>query len=760
MRQFNALSPILTLLAAAPSAWADGASLDLNLEQYEPNQDIVLTVTGDPGDLSILLLASATDTVDIPGVGTLGLDLTAGLMQLNLGAIPAGGQLAAQCDLTCDSPILQSPCFLQVVTIDPLTAELCITEVVDLSAAAADCGLCPGNPTPNSVLTDSDRDFGLRLGGLGALEDFVFTGGGEFAEFGDGTARVTGILAARDDADCKLYVELDLAGRINPLDADHAPVGSPVLDLFAGAYKTGGGSIDPGSWHYYGLVDGTARGIDGCLLGARIELLPGASAAQVGLGANGLNGDWGLSVDLGWTVTQQPESGDSLGTAGEGDIAIDVRECPVPDSGPICVTTADAGSEYCTGGPHAVWFSALGKDWRFVGGAGNFYEAPDGTATLAGEIFNTDDPDERFCVDVLLSGLVEPGDASYPPSGSPKLGLCDELYAENGGPVDTDTFRYYTETTGVLVGKGDFDCALIAIDRKGPSFQIGVGANVKNANFGLSGWFDMRVLEQPCNGDHIEDKNGDFNVDIVDCPPPPVPASTDALVHYDFDVDSGSVVVDRMGNMDLQVAANDDDSIEWVVDGIGRGLEFDQDDTGTACVRSADESTAAWLRQSIQGTGAFTVQAAVVVDGDAHWNARLVTHSSTTFVGDRTFTLMAYPEGFDDIDVEARVVTTTGNHYESERVDPEVAEEGDFVVLSMTFDEATGELRAYYDGILADDWSVGGYLTNWDDYLFMLGNEGTGNRAFAGVMYDVKVWNRALTSEELVAEADALHVDA
>lgn len=514
-----ALSRIaLTAAVCAPAAAADGASLALALDQYEQEQDITIEVTGTPGDLAILFVAGDLDTVDVPGLGEFGLELGADLLQLNLGPIPSSGALDATCDIECGSPILESPCFLQVVTINPLDGATCVTEVVDLSGAAADCGLCPWNPAPDATLTDVQRDWGLSLPGLGALDEFVFTGGGRFAEFGDGTAKVSGVIAARDDAECRLWIDLTFEGRINPLDANHPPVGSPVLSLFQTAYESGGGPVDPDLWHYYGLAGGTAWGIDGCFEGARIDLFPGASATQVGPGAGGLNGDFGLYAPLAWTVVTQPDNGAPLATAGEGDLTLDARACPVGDNGPLCVTSANGdGTLYCTGGEHAVWFQGLGDDWRFVGGVGGFYEAPDGTATLSGEIFNTEVPSQRMCLDILFTGLVEPGDANYPPGNSPKLGLCDELYTENGGPIDTDTYRYYTDVNGVLIGKGDFECAVLAVELFGFAMQIGDGASVKNTNFGLSSWFDIDVLAQPCVGEPIVASNGDFNMDIVRC---------------------------------------------------------------------------------------------------------------------------------------------------------------------------------------------------------------------------------------------------
>ncbi|QDU66911.1 LamG-like jellyroll fold domain-containing protein [Engelhardtia mirabilis] len=756
MRSKNALLSLAASLVLGSTALADGATLSLDFAQYEPDQEILLTLTGEPGDVAHLLASNGAATVVLPGLATLGVDLGAGLQILNLGYIPASGVLTATCDLSCGSPLLEAPCFLQVVTIDPADAGLCVTEVVVLSGAASDCGLCPADPQPDAALTASDRDFGLRLAGLGALENFRFAGGGEFAEFGDGSASVTGILVAVDDADCKLYLDLDLELRVNPLDASYPPAGSPVQDLFPGAYEQNGGPIDTDLWHYYIVTRGTAEGLGGDCLGARLDFFPGATPAQVGQGANGLNGGYGLSADLAWRVDTQPTTGTTLGAEGMGDIAIDVGTCPMGDDGPICVTYAEAGGQYCTSGDHAVWFAELGAYWRFVGGTGDLFEAPDGTATLSGEIYNTQSPNQRFCVDVFLSGLVEPGDANYPPAGSPKLGLCDNLYASHGGPVDPSTFHYYTETTGVLIGKGDFDCAVVAIERKGPSFQIGVGANVKNANYGLSGWFDMTVLEQPCNGPHISDKNGDFNVDIVSCPTQ-VPNSLDPISHWDFEDQAGDKVVDRAGNMNLWLDEGHE-HLNWVVDGHGRGIEFDQDASGDACIRTSSTGDATWMREAIQSSGEFTVQVAFQLDGQAHSYARLVSFSSGTALADRNFSLHAFPNGSPSMDTEYRLVSSSGVHH------PKIGlsnsfKLGDLIVLAMCYD-GEGVLRASVDGVKIASWNVGGDLSVWTDRMFQIGNESTENRAFAGVIYDVKIWNRPLSDAELQAESAGLHAGA
>ena len=59
------------------------------------------------------------------------------------------------------------------------------------------------------------------------------------------------------------------------------------------------------------------------------------------------------------------------------------------------------------------------------------------------------DPSKCFTVDVQLSGRT-----SIAPPGSPKKDLKDCAYSENGGPVDTSTWYYYTNYTGTLTGCG------------------------------------------------------------------------------------------------------------------------------------------------------------------------------------------------------------------------------------------------------------------------------------------------------------------
>ena len=149
----------------------------------------------------------------------------------------------------------------------------------------------------------------------------------------------------------------------------------------------------------------------------------------------------------------------------------------------------------------------LGKHYSLVNG--QFAEYMDGTARLVGEWINIDNNDIKFYVDVTLSGRT----ASTPPN-SPKGHWCLE--------ADESSFYYYTQTKGVLRGKGAVEGALLIIGRAGPAFQFGVGANPTNAEltFGAAGWLTATIINQPSTDTALtlltsaKGSNGDININL------------------------------------------------------------------------------------------------------------------------------------------------------------------------------------------------------------------------------------------------------
>ncbi|MBQ4820663.1 T9SS type A sorting domain-containing protein [Aquimarina sp. MMG016] len=123
-------------------------------------------------------------------------------------------------------------------------------------------------------------------------------------------------------------------------------------------------------------------------------------------------------------------------------------------------------------------------------------ELADGTATLKGTVVDNNDDQLFLEVDVVYSGRT-----SEVPAGSPKEHFCNQ---ENA-----DGWIYYTDVSG-SIGLADGSWSF-NITRKGPSFQLGNGANTTEdeiGKYGGSGWFDTTDSDY---------NRGDFNINIGEC---------------------------------------------------------------------------------------------------------------------------------------------------------------------------------------------------------------------------------------------------
>ena len=143
------------------------------------------------------------------------------------------------------------------------------------------------------------------------------------------------------------------------------------------------------------------------------------------------------------------------------------------------------------GNEYTVWLS--GGITYTAGSNMTFTQFSNGTAKLEGTIFG--EGGTGF-VDVIFTGFT-----SVDPTGSPKSNGCVNNNNAN--------FTYYTSTFGTVTrANGN----VLSISRRGEAFQIGVGANLQDANLlGASGWFDSE------GGPH-----GDFNFRIgntIPCDP-------------------------------------------------------------------------------------------------------------------------------------------------------------------------------------------------------------------------------------------------
>ena len=168
---------------------------------------------------------------------------------------------------------------------------------------------------------------------------------------------------------------------------------------------------------------------------------------------------------------------------------------------------------YGGSGDHALVVD--GQDFIFTGSDGSLIEYDDGTAVLSGFARQIDDATSGFNVNVLLQGwtLTAPAD-------SPKKELFSSAYLDNGGPVDTGTWYYYASFAGTFEGVGQLAGTVLTITQRGPAFQVGVGANNKNLDFGASAWF----WAEDAHGNRT---SGDFNLAMT---PVPVPAAIQLLI--------------------------------------------------------------------------------------------------------------------------------------------------------------------------------------------------------------------------------------
>ncbi|QDV04679.1 hypothetical protein Poly30_01720 [Planctomycetes bacterium Poly30] len=346
----------------------------------------------------------------------------------------------------------------------------------------------------------------------GISQRMVFTAGGRLTERPDGTARLAGVLVESGNPARSFHMDLHLTGRVTSSDAAFPPAGSPKLELNTSSYVDHGGPIVPATWHYYEGFEGTLVGL-GDFSGAQVSVSRRGPAFQIGFGASGKNGRFGGAGWLDTVVNAQPTTGVTLpGTTG-GDINIDLDESGTSS----CAMPALKGDAARYSGGHAIWIPGLATDLVFQPGA-SFVERADGSARLEGIAFSRTDPTMQFQVGVDLADRIDPQAPGYPPTGSPKLELKSGAYAENGGLVDPNGWHYYGNTLGELQGLGRLRGASIRIERRGPAFQVGIGASGKNERYGACGWLDVSVVHQPDSGPNLPAgfTHGDINIDLED----------------------------------------------------------------------------------------------------------------------------------------------------------------------------------------------------------------------------------------------------
>ncbi len=368
-------------------------------------------------------------------------------------------------------------------------AACCLALAVATAAAAAQTPLYRTAQEPSTNTALSAIPGGVMFSIPGIATDFILSGGCQYVELADGTARLTGRIRSNSRIYAAFLVDLAFSGRVDAGDVAFPPVGSPDLQLFPAAYAPIG-PVDPQQFHYYTAASGTLNGVRE-LDGARVTLSLQGPAAQVGLGANNRNGLLGIAATFAVQVLQQPTF--PFGATSTATFAADLRADRSFAATHVMVDTPRSPMP----SDRAMVLPGLPGAYLFVPAA-SWVEYTDGRAELHGTLARIDALDDKWQLDLVLTGRTDPGEATHPPLGSPALGLYAAEYAANGGAIDPTCWHYYTIANGTLSGRGDNVGGRIDLTTSAP-FQIGGGANQANLYVGFSGQCAATVAVQPTN---------------------------------------------------------------------------------------------------------------------------------------------------------------------------------------------------------------------------------------------------------------------
>lgn len=165
------------------------------------------------------------------------------------------------------------------------------------------------------------------------------------------------------------------------------------------------------------------------------------------------------------------------------------------------------------GDGHALWlknniFPGSSTDFLFEEGA-DFQHNQDGTGTITGILYNTNNPTDKWRVEFFMSeGRTWEEWSALGRSYKDEKNLAGDNYKD---------WLYFIEDpsqVSQLIGMEDnagktLEITHMPADYK-YGFQLGVGANSKNADYGFAGWFFY-------SWDGVNYHQGDFNLDLSGC---------------------------------------------------------------------------------------------------------------------------------------------------------------------------------------------------------------------------------------------------
>jgi len=150
----------------------------------------------------------------------------------------------------------------------------------------------------------------------------------------------------------------------------------------------------------------------------------------------------------------------------------------------------------------------------------NFTEFPDGTAHLVATLVSTDNPDGGYFADVWFMNGMDWANWStqvFPTGYKDDFGLVGDNYLDW-------TYYILNDDAATMIGWGDYAGSFLSLSHA-PSnyyygFQIGVGANNVNMNYGGGGWFTYTgsFIDSSTGTNEVISGGGDFAWDGDCCP--------------------------------------------------------------------------------------------------------------------------------------------------------------------------------------------------------------------------------------------------
>jgi len=217
---------------------------------------------------------------------------------------------------------------------------------------------------------------------------------------------------------------------------------------------------------------------------------------------------------------------------------------------------------------------------------------------------------------------------------------------------------------------------------------------------------------------------------------------------WEFKDGTGTTVSETSGKgapINLELSGN----VNWLG---GYGLEFTggkaQDITGASSRLNSS------LNPAAGGSGEYSIEAWVVPDNVTQDDANIISYSGGNGAL-RNFTLGQTMYNYDYMHLSTTTPSPIDDVVSTPDADEVLQATQQHVVT--TFDPINGR-RIYVNGVLTDalDPFAAGSLTDWDDtYAFVLGNEVSDDRPWAGKMRLVSIHDRALTHQQILQNFEA-----